>query len=43
MLLGMPVIGIAFTEMSKTVQDGASGHLDTDVGELTKRMQSLLD
>ncbi len=43
MLLGMPVVGIASTEMSKTIEDGVSGYIDTDINVLIDRMQTLLD
>ncbi len=43
MLLGMPVVGIASTEMSKTIQDGVSGYIDTDVDSLIHHMNNLLE
>ncbi len=43
MLLGMPVVGIASTEMSKTVQDGVSGYIDTNVNALIHHMNNLLE
>ncbi|OGW34174.1 MAG: transferase [Nitrospirae bacterium GWD2_57_9] len=42
MLLGMPVVGIASTEMAKAVENGVSGYVDTDVVELISRMYELL-
>jgi glycosyltransferase involved in cell wall biosynthesis len=43
MMLGMPVVGLATTEMSVTIQNGVSGYIDTNVERLADRMQELLD
>ncbi len=42
MMLGMPVVGLATTEMVKTIQNGVSGFVDTDTWTLIARMQELL-
>lgn len=42
MMIGMPIIGLATTEMSATVENGVSGYVDTDVERLIERMQELL-
>lgn len=42
MMLGMPIIGLATTEMARVVQNGVSGYVDTDIGTLIARMQELL-
>ena len=42
MMLGMPVIGLATTEMATAVENGVSGYVDTDVCRLAARMQELL-
>ncbi len=42
MMLGMPVVGLATTEMVKTIQNGVSGFVDTDTRILIARMQELL-
>jgi glycosyltransferase involved in cell wall biosynthesis len=42
MLLGMPVVGIASTEMSIAVENGVSGFVDTDIARLVERMRLLL-
>jgi glycosyltransferase involved in cell wall biosynthesis len=42
MMIGMPIIGLATTEMVTTVEDGVSGYLDTDVGRLLDCMRRLL-
>jgi hypothetical protein len=42
MLLGVPVVALATTEMPTVLRDGESGFLDTDVERLIDRMRSLL-
>src|SRR5438105_3021042 len=42
MMLGMPVIGLATTEMVTVIRDGVSGYLDTNVERLIARMRELL-
>jgi hypothetical protein len=42
MMIGMPVIGLATTEMVTVVENGVSGCLDTDVGRLVEHMRRLL-
>lgn len=42
MMLGMPIIGLATTEMVTVVQNGVSGFLDTNVDRLITCMQQLL-
>jgi hypothetical protein len=42
MMLGMPVVGLATTEMASVVRNGESGYVDTDVGKLVPRMRELL-
>ncbi|MDQ4142532.1 MAG: glycosyltransferase [Actinomycetota bacterium] len=42
MMLGMPIVGLATTQMSVTVQNGVSGYVDTDVDELIRRMRELI-
>lgn len=42
MLLGMPVVGIAATEMAAAVENNVSGFVDTDLERLVERMQLLL-
>lgn len=43
MAVGLPVVGLATTEMATAVQDGVSGYVDTDVDRLVERMRALLD
>jgi hypothetical protein len=42
MMIGMPVIGLATTEMVTVVENGVSGHLATDPQRLVDRMDELL-
>jgi len=42
MMLGMPVVALATTEMSTVVENGVSGWTDTDVERLVERMRELL-
>jgi len=43
MTLGMPVVGLATTELPTILQDGVSGYLDTSLDRLTDKMRRLLD
>lgn len=43
MMLGMPIVGLATTEMATAVQNGVSGFVDTDVSRLIGHMRRLLD
>ncbi len=42
MTLGMPIVGLATTEMATTVENGVSGYVDNDVDVLVERMCALL-
>ncbi len=42
MMLGMPVVGLATTEMATAVENGVSGYVDTSVDRLIERMRALL-
>jgi glycosyltransferase involved in cell wall biosynthesis len=42
MILGMPVVALATTEMSTVVENGVSGWIDTDVDRLVRHMKRLL-
>lgn len=42
MHLGLPVVGLATTEMVTTLQDGVTGFIHTDVVYLEKKMRDLL-
>jgi len=42
MMLGMPIVGLATTEMATVINNGVTGFINTDVGKLTGQMQLLL-
>jgi glycosyltransferase involved in cell wall biosynthesis len=42
MMIGMPIFGLATTEMSATIENGVNGYVDTDIERLVGRMQELL-
>ncbi len=42
MMIGMPVVGLATTEMVRTVENGVSGYVDTDTDALVAHMGELL-
>ena len=42
MMIGLPVVGLATTEMATAVQNGVSGFVDTDVRKLFEPMRMLL-
>ncbi len=41
MMAGMPIIGLATTEMAKTIENGVSGFVDTDIRLLVEWMKEL--
>jgi glycosyltransferase involved in cell wall biosynthesis len=43
MMIGMPVIGLATTEMSAVIQNGYNGYVDTDLDQLVGYMHELID
>jgi glycosyltransferase involved in cell wall biosynthesis len=42
MLIGMPIVGLATTELATVIEDGVSGFVDTDLGRLVDSMRGLL-
>ncbi|MFL5244223.1 MAG: glycosyltransferase [Gemmataceae bacterium] len=42
MMLGMPIIGLATTELATVIENGVSGYIDTDVSRLVERMRELI-
>jgi glycosyltransferase involved in cell wall biosynthesis len=42
MALGMPVVGLATTEMATAIENGVSGYVDTNVDKLIAKMDELL-
>jgi hypothetical protein len=43
MMLGMPIVGFATTEMARNVENGVSGFVDTDERRLHDAIQALID
>jgi glycosyltransferase involved in cell wall biosynthesis len=43
MMVGLPIVGLATTEMVTVIRDGYSGTLHTDTGYLINEMKTLLD
>lgn len=43
MSIGMPIIGLATTEMVTVIENGMSGYIDTNIDRLIDRMQELLN
>jgi hypothetical protein len=42
MMIGVPIVGLATTEMATAIENGVSGYVDTDVRRLVERMRELL-
>lgn len=42
MMIGMPIVGLATTEMSTAIENGVSGYVDTDIGKVVDKMKELL-
>jgi glycosyltransferase involved in cell wall biosynthesis len=42
MMLGIPVVGLATTELSTVIRDGVNGFIHTDISYLIEKMQQLL-
>lgn len=42
MMIGLPIIALATTEMVTVVENGVSGYVDTNINRLIERMQELL-
>jgi glycosyltransferase involved in cell wall biosynthesis len=43
MMIGIPVVGLATTEMVTVIRDGESGILHTDTNYLIKKMKQLIE
>ena len=43
MMIGIPVIGLATTEMATAIENGKSGYVDTNLSTLVRRMRELID
>jgi hypothetical protein len=42
MMIGMPIVALATTEMATAIDDGVSGYADTNVAALIERMRELI-
>jgi glycosyltransferase involved in cell wall biosynthesis len=42
MMVGLPVVGLATTEMATTIENGVTGYVDTNVDRLIERMNELI-
>lgn len=42
MMIGLPIVGLATTELATVVENGISGYIHTNVNQLIDRMQELL-
>jgi glycosyltransferase involved in cell wall biosynthesis len=42
MTIGMPIVGLATTELATVIRNGESGYIDTSVDALVDAMQALL-
>ena len=42
MMVGLPIIGLATTEMATAIENGVSGYVDTNVPRLVEHMHRLL-
>jgi hypothetical protein len=43
MTIGMPIVGLATTEMATAIENGISGYVDTNIDHLVEHMRRLLD
>jgi glycosyltransferase involved in cell wall biosynthesis len=43
MMLGLPIVGLATTELATVIENGVSGYVDTNLERLIEQMQELLD
>jgi hypothetical protein len=43
MMIGLPIVGLATTELSTVIRNGVSGFIDTDVRKLIEPMRDLLN
>lgn len=42
MMVGLPIVGLATTEMAAVIENDVSGYVDTDLARLVERMDTLL-
>jgi glycosyltransferase involved in cell wall biosynthesis len=43
MMTGLPIVGLATTEMVTAVENGKTGYVETDIDKLIERMRRLID
>lgn len=43
MMLGLPIVGLATTELVTVIENGVSGYVSTDTNQLIEQMQVLID
>ncbi|MDB5761285.1 MAG: glycosyltransferase family 4 protein [Herminiimonas sp.] len=43
MMIGMPIVGLATTEMATAIENGVSGYVDTDIPKLVLQIRQLLN
>ena len=43
MMLGLPIVGLATTELATVIENGVSGYVNTDIHDLIHQMQQLID
>jgi glycosyltransferase involved in cell wall biosynthesis len=43
MMIGLPIIGLATTEMVTAIENGRTGYVETDLDKLVARMRCLMD
>jgi glycosyltransferase involved in cell wall biosynthesis len=42
MMVGLPIVGLATTELATVIENDVSGYVDTDINRLIERMQELI-
>jgi hypothetical protein len=42
MMVGLPIVGLATTELATVIENGVSGYIDTNIEHLIERMQELI-
>lgn len=43
MMLGLPIVGLATTELVRVIENGVSGYIDANIDTLIERMQELIE
>ncbi|MGI0484554.1 glycosyltransferase [Pantanalinema rosaneae CENA516] len=42
MMIGLPIVGLATTELTTVIENGVSGYIDTNIEQLIERMRELI-